>query len=255
MWWLILNKALKHGASSGRGVKWLIGVDEAGRGSVVGELVVAAFAVDIKKLRELEELGVRDSKKLTRDKRKIIFNKLWEIGRFSVKAIQPSSIDESNINELEAKAAAETIHNLLYNILDLKENDMERVRIIIDKFGLYHVVVSEVAKVARGAEIRVEEKADSRYLEVSAASIVAKHLRDERIEVLRNMYGVRGSGYPSDPATLRWLEEFLARHRHGRVDFIRYSWGTIKRLGGPWIDKKGKQSRRVNIRSLDEFLK
>ncbi len=224
--------------------KLYLGVDEAGRGSIVGEMIVAAFAVEEGRVGELEEVGVRDSKQLTREVRARLYRALSSIGRFAVAAASPREIDGENLNRVTARKAALAVSRLLKQV-----GGQSRVAlVVVDKFGDAAAVKEAFRRVGIvRAEIRVEEKADARYSFVAAASIVAKHLRDERIEVLRGLYGVRGSGYPSDPETEAWLAEVFARGEEPPI--IRYTWSTVKRLGGPWRRKTVRKAR-----TLEDFM-
>jgi ribonuclease HII len=87
------------------------------------------------------------------------------------------------------------------------------------------------AKMTAKSEIIAENKADSTYPVVSAASIIAKVARDEEIERLRKEFGVRGSGYPSDEETIAWMKEYLDKHKKfPEKGLVRYSWETTKRM-------------------------
>lgn len=205
----------------------VMGVDEAGRGSVVGDMVVAGYLVREDEIDLLTSLGVRDSKELSPRARARLFRDLSAIGIPVAVSIPPSDIDRANINRLTVKAIVK-----LYNVAARIAYSQGYVikRVTIDGFGGRRSVIDSLRSVGFRGEVVVEEKADSNYPEVSAASIVAKHLRDTRIEVLRSLYGVEGSGYPSDPRTLEWIRGVLARGE--RVPVIRYSWATIERLRG-----------------------
>jgi ribonuclease HII len=231
---------------SGRRVLF-IGVDEAGRGSLVGEMVIVAFAVEESMISALEELGVRDSKELSPEARAALYSKLSRVGSFSASYVSPEEIDKYNLNSVEAVKLGEALSRLTRMV-----GGARIARITVDKFGDVRAIRRSVLlslPSTQRPEVVVEEKADSKYLEVAAASIVAKHLRDQRIRVLSKLYGVRGSGYPSDPRTVEWVKEILERGE--RPPVIRYSWYTIKKLGGPWVKKKGGRPGRT----LDEFLR
>ncbi len=92
----------------------------------------------------------------------------------------------------------------------------------------------------------MEPYADSKYPVVSAASIIAKVVRDRRIDVLRSLYGVEGSGYPADESTVRWVMDVIRRGE--RPPIIRYSWGTLKGTGA--YVEKAKRARRT----LKDFM-
>ncbi len=231
-----------HGNSQSHS-KWIIGIDEAGRGSLVGELMVCSYAVKKGDITKLLDIGVRDSKQLTPFARQKLYYKLIEIGLFSIYAIKPRDLDKKNINLLEEKAALADIKNLLKSIGGV--NYVEEI--IIDKFGELRFLKKILSELGFKGRLIVEEKADSRYAVVSAASIIAKVIRDRRVEVLKKIYGIKGSGYPSDPET---VESVLLLLENGNTpDVIRYSWATLQ--GTKFYKKK----RKSLSKSLDEFMK
>ncbi len=226
----------------------LVGVDEAGRGSLVGDMVIVAYAVHSDSIEALKDLGVRDSKELDSGRRAELYFSLVKVGVFSASRVEPREIDRYNLNKLEAVKVAETVARLLkYSMIKVNGG----IRVTIDKFGNSSLVKEALARRVTGIryEVVIEEKADSKYPEVAAASIIAKYLRDSRIKVLRELYGVEGSGYPSDPKTIEWVRKVLSRGE--RPPIIRYSWYTVKKLGGPWIRKK---EGAPLSRTLDEFF-
>lgn len=220
-----------------------IGVDEAGRGSIVGEMFIAAFAMPDEVERVLAEMGVRDSKKLSPAKRAELYNvlKMWP---FAVKAITPRDIDSYNINKLEIRAVIDVLGVLARRLGESFEN----ARIVVDKFGdVREELLRALARMGFRGILVVEEDADEKYVEVSAASIIAKHLRDRRIKVLRSLYGVEGSGYPSDPRTIGWIERVVSSGLKPPV--IRYSWATMDRFG-----LRVKKKPGLTFKTLDEYL-
>ncbi len=207
-----------------------IGIDEAGRGSLVGEMIVAAIAIPAGLSYTLREMGVRDSKVLTPGKRAKLYRELSRFP-FATVPVRPAEIDRENLNVLTARAAARA-----FEIVSSRIGGPEHVcRVIVDKFGNPSKLIAYLRLAGYRGPIIAEEKADARYPEVSAASIIAKHVRDARIRVLHALYGVEGSGYPSDPRTLRWLRRSLASGSLPPV--VRRSWDTLR--GTPfYVDKK-----------------
>ncbi len=190
----------------------IAGVDEAGRGPVLGSMIVACVACTREELRELEALGVRDSKKLTPAKREELFEALGRY-RWEVEEITPGEIDA----RIEAGKSLNTLQiEAVCRLLKRIKPDVAYVDLIGRSRGI------------RGAGCRVvmERRADERYPVVSAASIIAKVLRDRKLAELRRVYGDFGSGYPSDPKT----REFLRRHYPKLPPFVRRSWATVGRL-------------------------
>ena len=165
-----------------------IGVDEAGRGPVIGPLVVCAFASV--STSQLAEFGVKDSKDLSKKKRDELFDILSEMPH-NVIVCSPERIDNSeNLNSLETELFAEALLPMPTGSVMLDACDVDA-----DRFAKR---VSTLAK----RECNAEHKADENHLEVGAASIIAKVTRDRIIEELSNEIGIDlGSGYPSDPKT------------------------------------------------------
>jgi len=211
---------LKHCKAS-----WTLGIDEAGRGSLVGEMIVAGYAIRSDHEDILQEIGVRDSKELTARARARIYKELTGYGILMVYPVRPSAIDRYNLNRLTTIAVidiAMRVRKILGSLSCFKS-------IIIDKYGSPRGLTTRLRRMGFKGLLVVEEQADSKYPIVSAASIVAKHIRDTRIAVLSKLYGVRGSGYPSDPETIKWIRNVLSSGE--RPYYIRYSWSTLKEYG------------------------
>ncbi|AEH23941.1 ribonuclease HII [Pyrococcus yayanosii] len=216
------------------------GIDEAGRGPVLGPLVIVAVVVDEKKMTELEGIGVRDSKALTPKKREKLFERILSmVDDYSIVLVEPPEIDAraGTMNELEVEKFAQALNSLKVKP-DVVYVDSADVR--SERFGL---ALRE--KLAFDAKVVSEHKADAKYPVVSAASILAKVIRDREIEKLKLEYGDFGSGYPSDPRTRAFLEDYYRRHG----DFppmVRRTWKTVKEIE--------KQLGRKGQLTLDQFL-
>jgi len=204
------------------------GIDEAGRGSVVGPLVVAGVAAEKEGVRELLTFGVKDSKLLSPRRRSWLYPEILRISRTALPlAIQPAEIDLyvergrkfRKLNYLEAVYMARIIDQLGADRTYVDSPDTRPNRFGEEISGLIRAKCRVVA----------EHHADRRYPIVSAASILAKVERDRAVEKLRQRHGDFGSGYPSDPKTLAFLREWL--EREGSIpDFTRKSWKTWKRI-------------------------
>jgi ribonuclease HII len=203
------------------------GVDDAGRGSVIGPLVIAGVLMREEDLPKLVELKVRDSKLLTAHRREILAVEIKRIAqKFSVVKISPKEIDKvvekgrklHKLNRLEAQKMAEIIEMLKPDIAYVDASD------VLEERFKQHILECLTFK----PKIVSEHKADRKYPIVSAASIIAKVERDKAIAELAEKYGDLGCGYPTDPKTLdflrRWLEKF------GEYpDFVRKSWKPAKK--------------------------
>ena len=221
----------------------LIGIDDAGRGPILGPMFLAGVLINQEDEKKLKELGARDSKLIQHAERIRLALEIHKIIIAShIAESSPKEIDEAvktiNLNTLEAKKAAEII-----NILN---NPKEKIKVIVDCPSVNTVAwkktLIKFIKNPANLEIHCEHKADFNYPVVGAASILAKVSRERAVEIIKEQYGNTGSGYPSDPYT----KEFLEKHKEmlKKSNIVRKSWATWKNLiGEPIKRKKSKQER------------
>ncbi len=200
------------------------GVDDAGRGSMLGPLVIAGVSIRRSMLHTLSDLGVRDSKRLSPKRREELYPKIIESAEdYCIARIRPSTIDRSvskhQLNHLEAKYMAMVIARLGPNPSYVDSCDVNT-----ERFG------NEVSRLSRNSMVHSYHRADSRFVVVSAASILAKVARDRSIARLRRRHDL-GSGYPSDAKTVRFVREYIAKNNEV-PGFVRASWKPVKRLMG-----------------------
>jgi len=204
------------------------GVDDAGRGPVIGPLVVAGIRIEEEKLDRLRSLGVKDSKKLSPEARLKLSIEIPEIvDEYHIVELEAAHLDRvvnhspkfQRLNLLEARAMAEVIEKLKPHLVYVDASDTRPERFknnILENLSFKPKVISE-------------HHADEKYPSVSAASILAKVRRDSRIEELRKEYGEIGSGYAHDPITVRFLSEYYLMNQ----DFppiVRRSWKTLRNI-------------------------
>jgi ribonuclease HII len=197
------------------------GVDDAGRGSVLGPLVIAGIVIKQTKVNQLKKQGIRDSKKLTPLARERLYKKIINIvDDYYVAKISPKVIDKSvfnhSLNHLEAQYMAKVISKLSPSIAFVDSCDVNPHR-----FG------KEISKLTLHTKIKSYHHADSRFVVVSAASILAKVSRDRVITKLKKKHNV-GSGYPSDPKTKAFVKKSIKRNES--MTFIRKSWKPVQIL-------------------------
>lgn len=201
------------------------GIDEAGRGPVIGDLVIAGILCAPSEMDRLSEIGVRDSKQLSRAKRAEIYKMLASEFRYHVVRISPNEIDESRkkitLNELEGLKFAEVI-----NVLKPEKAYIDCADVKPENFRL-HMLKALKHK----CELVIEHNADKSYPVVSAASIIAKVERDMGIAELAKEYGDVGSGYPSDQKTIKFIEEWYKKNK-SFPEFVRKSWKTSTAIAG-----------------------
>ena len=230
----------------------LVGVDEAGRGPVLGPLVVAAVAVPVDggegRLRELE---VRDSKKLAAARRDRLAGILLGETVHQVIEVPAEDIDAlratASLNVIEARLFASVVLSVIGQLgpgagvtayldaADTSETTFERnFRASLSGGEGTGAVLGVVAR----------HEADDAFPVVSAASILAKARREEAVARMREELGEDlGSGYPSDTRTTAFLEKWI-REKGVLPPHTRASWKTAQRL----MDKHGP-----GVRRLEEF--
>lgn len=201
------------------------GIDEAGKGPVLGPMCVAGVLLDEKKLDALSKIGVKDSKQLTAKQREALAVKIKKLAdRYFILEVSPFQIDElrkiMTMNEIMVVCYAKVLEELKPDHVFVDAAD-----VIAERFG-----ENIRKKYTRKLEIISEHAADEKYPIVSAASILAKVHRDALIKILEENAGVEiGSGYPADPKTIKFLEAWI--QEHGSLpDFARSSWETAQRL-------------------------
>ena len=202
------------------------GVDEAGRGPLLGPLVIAGVVADEKNLDRLKSLGVKDSKLLTPKRREELFEQVKSIVEsYEIIIVPPQEIDDAlnseslNLNWLEAIKTA-----MIINKLNAKKAYIDSPSTNLKAYADYmRIYVKD-----KDVNLICEHKADVKYVVVSAASILAKVTRDREIEKLKEKYGDLGSGYPSDPVT----KEFLKNNWNKHPEIFRKTWSSYKVYSG-----------------------
>jgi ribonuclease HII len=224
------NALLAHGGVP----ESLIGVDEAGRGPVMGPLVVVG--VRTRDDGPLREIGVRDSKKCTPELRERLGP---QIRRFCehvvVRMIPAERIDSARermtLNELEAEVFADVIRGLLTSKFPSGRTPGS-IRVYVDAADANAAAFKERVLSHLGVRVDLisEHKADDTYPVVSAASILAKLARDEEMARISREVGENvGSGYPSDPVTMAYIEKAI-RENGVLPSHTRKSWETVQRF-------------------------
>ena len=199
----------------------ICGVDEAGRGSMLGPLVVAGITISRSKINLLKKQGIRDSKKLSPAARERLYKKIIGIvDDYYVVKISPRIIDKSvsnhSLNHLEAKYMAKVISKLSPSTAFVDSCDVNSKR-----FG------KEISALTSNTKIRSYHHADSKFVTVSAASIIAKVSRDRAITRLGKKHDI-GSGYPSDSKTKIFVKNSIRRKQD--LAFLRKSWKPVQIL-------------------------
>ncbi len=211
----------------------IAGIDEAGKGPVLGPMCVAGLLLDEKELPALARLGVKDSKLLTYKKREALEIEIKKLAdKYFILEVSPKQIDElrkmMTMNDIMVSCYVKVLEELKPDQAFVDAADVKA-----ERFG------ENIKKKFSGkVDITSEHNADEKYPIVSAASILAKVKRDELVRKLERTAGIEiGSGYPADPKTIKFLESWVKEHRK-LPDFARSSWETSKNI----MEKAGQRS-------------
>lgn len=209
------------------GLSGIAGVDEAGRGPMIGPLVTCGVLVELGKISELNEIGARDSKTLSPSRRRTLNQKIRGIAtKVEIRSVSAADIDRlrkrTTLNEIEVVEFVSVVKSLKPQEVYIDAADVNA-----ERFGFK--IGEQSGITAMGALIVSEHKADAKYPIVSAASILAKVERDRIISEMHQEFGNFGSGYPSDPKTIKYVkglfEEGLAL-----PPIVRKSWDSVRKI-------------------------
>ncbi len=197
----------------------ILGMDEAGRGPAIGPMVVAGVMIEEGREKDID--GVKDSKLLSHKLRLEFDEKIKKNTKYVIIEVNPNEIDNAlessdlNLNWLEAHKYAEIINELRPDkaIIDCPSPNCEA-------FEEYVRDLLEDKEV----KLVVENKADINYQTCSAASILAKVRREEKMDQIKEKYGNTGPGYPANPVTQKFIKENWNKH----PEIFRHTWATLK---------------------------
>ena len=205
----------------------LLGIDDAGRGPVLGPMILSGILIKPKEEEIIKSWGAKDSKLLTPKIRKEIKEKIKEKFKHHTEITEPKEIDKSsNLNYLEAIKTAKIINELTKNL-------NEKVKVIVDcpsvNIKSWSNDVQKLIDKPKIVQLYCEHKADLNHPVVSAASIIAKEKREDEIYKLKlKLKTDFGSGYPADPKTKEFIAENFNNEKYKHI--IRFSWKTVKKL-------------------------
>jgi ribonuclease HII len=200
----------------------ICGIDEAGRGSVMGPLVVGSVCIGSDS--PLRDIGVKDSKKLSPAVRERMFDLITDACDSTCTVVASAAdIDErrkrQSLNIIELDMFLESVSGMKADVVyadcpDVNESDFSAIMTVR----------------LNGVKVVAEHKADDTYPVVSAASIIAKVTRDRMMESISKEFGVDvGSGYPSDHFTMDFIEKWI-KDNGSPPKHTRCSWEPVRHL-------------------------
>ena len=215
----------------------VLGIDEAGRGPVLGPMVYGIAFCPVSKNTFLKNLGVDDSKALSEEQREKLLDKVVDNNEYigwAIHLLSPTYISTSmnrrgkyNLNAMSHDTAIGLVKEAVNQGVDVAE-------VYVDTVGPPEKYQAKLEAIFPGMKITVAKKADSLYPCVSAASICAKVARDRALKDWKfpeggDIKGPWGSGYPGDPVTKKFLQEQI-HPIFGFPGIVRFSWKTASKI-------------------------
>lgn len=227
----------------------ILGIDDAGRGPLIGPMMLAGVLVNEEQEKILKKEGVADSKVLTHPVRERLAE-IIEANSIEYKVVMasPNEIDEkillgTNLNTIEAQKTAEIINTL--------NDKKDEIKVIVDCPSIntkaWRRTLLSFIEHPSNLRVYCEHKADVNHPSVSAASILAKVAREKEVAKIKEQYekyGNTGSGYPSDPATKAFLRKFGRELENSGI--FRKTWATYKEIF-PQQEQKPKDKKQLTL--------
>ncbi len=223
-----------------------LGIDDAGRGPLIGPMILAGVLVDSDQEKALKKAHIRDSKIVSQNERVRLADFIRDnCIAFHIVKTYPDEIDSSlasgtNLNTLEAMKTAAVI-----NAVNTTSFWNKKIKVIVDcpsvNISAWRGTLLGFIEYKENLTVVCEHKADANHVSVSAGSILAKATREEEVLKIRRKYGEIGSGYPSDPYTIKFLREHGIAL--GDSGIFRKTWGTWKKMYGVSGNLKGKEKQ------------
>lgn len=246
---------------------WL-GIDEAGRGPVLGPMVYGICFSPLSQKEKFGEMGFADSKTLTEEQRECIFDKMIETEEmmgWMVEVLSPTFISNSMLRRTKYNLNALS-HDCAIRLIALAiERGANIAEVYVDTVGDPDKYQAKLKDIFPAIDITVAKKADALYPIVSAASICAKVTRDKAVKSWKFQENINtedmeyGSGYPSDPKTKNFLKDNMD-YVFGFPQFVRFSWSTaaviLEKDGAPikWEDDDEDENSDKSNMALTSFF-
>jgi len=220
----------------------ILGIDDAGRGPVIGPMALAGVLIESETEKEFIKLGIKDSKMLAPKKREQLEKEIKKLAistetiLVSVDEIDNKVGDKFNLNDREAIASAQII-----NKINKSQKSLREIKVIIDcpsvNLKAWQEYLEKFLIAKTNLKVYCEHKADANHVVVGAASILAKVLRDSEVEKIKEKYKIEfGSGYASDPQTRNFIYDNYEKYKDKGI--FRESWSTVKKFKASKTQKK-----------------
>ena len=247
-------------------VKLISGIDEAGRGSVFGPLIIVGLTLSESDVKMLKKQGLKDSKLFVglsgRKKRNELAIEILDLTKDKIiievsskeidRTLAKRPLDNLNLLEIrkfyqilkDLKSSKTYVDNLsspkytVEQIRKLIHTNKDNIRLMINSRNKNMYSVSLMKANQNKMKVVIATKADKKYSIVAAASCVAKYIRDKRLREIEQTFYLPslslGQGYPNtkDTRVMKFIEDYQKQIRSRNFPFIRYNWewGTLQEL-------------------------
>lgn len=218
----------------------ILGLDEAGRGSCIGPLVMYGVVIRPDQSDYLISQKIADSKKYSsREARETAASKIKHLCSYAYRTASPSEIDKyvdkKGLNVLERKMAEEIIHEVISGL------EIPIAQVVLDGYDMFNPLTEKLAAVHKWTIFHAQDKAESKSLAVAAASVCAKAHRDKLTKAIMGDYFEEGAGYPN-LGTEQWIRDLFdigcletnvegnLIHASSMGCYVRQSWSWWKKL-------------------------
>jgi ribonuclease HII len=210
----------------------VVGADEAARGLIIGPMVIGACAADENVLAELRKISIKDSKKYTSDQKlKTHVSQIKKIALgWSVKVITADVLTNFNKNgltmdEAEAYAFYWALEEIIEKVPKINEFQVDNFQ-AVDRLAF----LLENNKKMKGIDLKVLPRAETKYIAVSAGSLLAREKSLNELDKIRKKYGNFGSGSTNDKKTIEWLKKYFLENESWPEKIVRVYWKTIEKI-------------------------
>ena len=218
----------------------VVGADEAGRGLIIGPMVIGVCAIDEATEKKFRDFGITDSKKYTTTRKLhahadfIKRNSLaWSVKVLSAKVLNNFKKNGMTMDEAEAFAFFRALEEISKKIPAIDEYQVDNFQ----ARGKLRSLMKENSNLNK-IKLIILPKADAKYISVGAGSILARDQSLKELTKIRNKYGDFGSGSTSDQKTRTWLKNYYLKNNSWSEEIIRTYWKTIENIEKELKEKK-----------------
>lgn len=210
----------------------VVGADEAGRGLIIGPMVIGACAVDDSVKQKFERIGIQDSKNYSSHNKIRAHAELikkeslaWSIKTLSAEVLTNYNKNGMSMDEAEAYAFFRAIEDIAKKVPEIAEYQVDNFQAV----GKLRSLLKE-NKSTENVKLIVTPRAEKEFIAVGAGSVLARNASLEELREIRAKYGDFGSGSTNDKKTINWLKQYYKKNHSWPKKIVRVYWKTIDRL-------------------------